>query len=551
MRKQYDDQHIDSMLRELGQIKAPRADMSELTVRMAAGQAVSVTKSPRPAGRRFNWQHAVVVAAALIFAVIVVVEPLLKKGGYISQPETALISQNNIYGNWEYAEYDSYVILTGYLPEMIGSTGIGAAGTQTTTQAAISHCAAALASRADPQPRDSFTGYMSADHEITIPDTIKNKPVVEISEDCITKFLQLYGGSWEQVSWNVSEYNEYFTYEEFQEQSNTGYSFHSCALYNKDKTTLYWSYFNASDVMSGENSFTVPKSVKKIYNGALCFTNGNPLVFEYDDVYFTVLNNMLFDKNLSRLIRVVDTHAEIMYYDVPISVMTIDPGAFMGVVNYNSLDGEYMSNPSNQSRGFGFSDIVVSLPDSIEEIPDYMFQGGYAGLQKTPEKLQRIGVRAFDSAFYAKMDKTLYITKGVSEIGVPAFPADGVRLEIAQDNQYFIIEDGALLTIDKNVLILFFGGHSFYGMVRYEVPDTVVHICYEAFVIGDLDSLNELYVPSTVNQIDDFAICIYRWERPFTIFGQEGSCIDQYVTDYLAFYNSINWYPLLRFQPVF
>ncbi len=206
-------------------------------------------------------------------------------------------------------------------------------------------------------------------------------------------------------------------------------------------------------------------------------------------------------------------NTELTAVTVPGSIKTVGDNAFSGCYKLERVIlGEGVKTVGDAAFNTYYcedSDIEypsslreVVLPDSIEYIGEAAFNDSkIEGELRLPESLRVIGNSAFA---YADISCVI-IGEEVSEIGSNAFMHCN-KLEkfiVSENNKHYLSDgDGVLFNKDKTVIVQY---PSVTEKAVYEIPETVEVVGSSCFY--SCRGLEEIIIPATVTEIEDFAIC--------------------------------------------
>ena len=272
---------------------------------------------------------------------------------------------------------------------------------------------------------------------------------------------------------------------------------------------------------NGPGTYTIPRTVTKIYEGALFAFLQEKIDIESGNKNFIIENNMIFTKDKTRLISCSNRNdSSVASYKVPNTVTKMDPGVFAGI--------------TTDKEGLNYlSTIPVELPDNLKEIPDFAFLFSLAVPVKIPESIERIGNYGIDAVTQYQQ---LEIPQNVKEIGIRAFSDLYMLpyLKINENNKWFTIENGVLYNKDKTELLCGAWNAFYYG---YQMPDTVRTIKSNALdlnllITADTDRI-DFVIPESVEFIGENAI-IFNGDKndSITVYGKAGSCAEDYIKKY-------------------
>ena len=234
----------------------------------------------------------------------------------------------------------------------------------------------------------------------------------------------------------------------------------------------------------------INKNVSYIANGSFSGCNGLESVsVDADNKFFRVIDSILYDYNLSRIMIVPKNISGKV--EIPEGIKNIDNGAF-----YNC---KYIEK--------------VIFSDTVESIGDDAFRDCILLNEVSfSNKLQTIGIMAFQNTNIENIE----LPDTVSSLGVYAF-ADCRNLSRVKlsDNMKVLTE--SLFAYDEKLSIVEFGqnieviGHAAFfhciGLVNCNLPESVKEIKESAF--DSCTNLQNIYIGKNVNTIGKgaFAVC--------------------------------------------
>ncbi len=447
----------------------------------------------------------------------------------ITSPENDVFTpRKGTNDNWDYMEYENHVILTDYhlTPTIHTLENVSDVAVNSNIISPMVYHTSNTPNTKQMLQTMSFkeSDYKNMNNDadediIRVPEEINNKPVIDIAEECFISLRNqtISEGFFELTSSIiVPEDSPYFTVEHPSERES------EVILYNKDKTTLFYSSVFSLDV------YELPNTVTRIYEGALVNTTASITLEEGNDS-FTIEDGLLITADRTRLITCADKYQA--SYIVPDTVTKLDMCAF-----YN------LGNPEGMI-------IPVELPEGLSEIPDGTFSAGLAYPTAIPESVETIGAYSIciDSKLMNNNCEPISITipQNVNNIGINAFYLSTINVTVDDSNQWYSIENNILYNKDKTELIL--GNDTSAFLNGYQIPDTVKVIRSKAirFVLGfgrDLPEHIKLVIPESVTIMEENAIEIIEIDEwMFTVYVNAGSCAEQYFK---------NWNYDVNFLPI-
>lgn len=203
--------------------------------------------------------------------------------------------------------------------------------------------------------------------------------------------------------------------------------------------------------------FNIPENVESIYVSFLSSSNLVKVNVDSNNKYFTSVDGILFDKNITRLIKYPEKR-DGSSYEVPNTVKTIDADAFISCKNLQT----------------------IVIADSVEKIGD--------------------------SAFYGSELKTINLGGGITNISnKPFYEAWNLTsINVITENDKYESENGILFNKGKTILIKC-PPVTMNGEV-YEIPNTVAEIGAQAFFTSHIKNV---IIPSSVKKIgnESFFAC--------------------------------------------
>lgn len=243
-------------------------------------------------------------------------------------------------------------------------------------------------------------------------------------------------------------------------------------------------------------TITIPKTIERIDENA--FTFRDVIEFKVDPVspYFTMKDNILYDKSFTKVIRACDDKIT-KTLDLPSTVKKIYPHAFSGQVHsdvaelvlpkglevigddaFSFFHVKTVVIPggikSIGARSFYRSHIEhLILEEGIETVDGHSAFDGFFKSIKLPKSLKRIEDGSF-SWFTNDNDPvlTVYIPENVEYIGQCAFRGDNARFIVSPSNPYYSSDEDALFNKDKTQLLHV----SLAAGKNYRVPASVTSI---------------------------------------------------------------------------
>lgn len=199
----------------------------------------------------------------------------------------------------------------------------------------------------------------------------------------------------------------------------------------------------------GVEEFNIPENVESIYASFLSSSNLVKVNVDSNNKYFTSVDGILFDKNITRLIKYPEKRGS-SSYEVPNTVNTIDANAFISCKNLQT----------------------IVIADSVEKIGD--------------------------SAFYDSSLQTIYLGGGITNINNKPFYGTWklTNINVITENDKYESENGVLFNKGKTILIKC-PPVTMNGEV-YEIPNTVVEIGPQSFYRSQIKNV---IIPSSVKKI--------------------------------------------------
>ena len=241
-----------------------------------------------------------------------------------------------------------------------------------------------------------------------------------------------------------------------------------------------------------------------------------------DNKDYSADNGVLYDKNKTKMLWYPRCRKEAKYI-VPASVTYIGQGAFNRCANLNKI--EFKNSVTIGEGAFerceNISDIIGA--ENIEDIASYelldtewarkqpegdVYLGkillGHAGEMQSNTCIQvKDGTKRIK--FVGNDDtsvSSVIIPSSVVDIASVAFgPCESLeKIEVAEINQYYTVEDGILFDSDKKTLKIYPRKKI---DTSYVIPDSVITIDIWAFAY--CTNLNNITIPNSVTKIDDEA----------------------------------------------
>lgn len=207
----------------------------------------------------------------------------------------------------------------------------------------------------------------------------------------------------------------------------------------------------------GVEEFNIPENVESIYASFLSSSNLVKVNVDSNNKYFTSVDGILFDKNITRLIKYPENR-DGNSYEVPNTVKTIDANAFISCKNLQT----------------------IVIADSVEKIGD--------------------------SAFYGSKLKTINLGGGITNINNKPFYGTWnlTNINVITENDKYESENGILFNKGKTILIkcppVTMNGET------YEIPNTVAEIGPQSFYGSQIKNV---IIPNSVKKIgsESFFAC--------------------------------------------
>ncbi len=255
---------------------------------------------------------------------------------------------------------------------------------------------------------------------------------------------------------------------------------------------------------SNITSIRIPVNVSSIGIGVF-YSCSKLQSFEVDsnNEFFTAVDGVLFDKNMSTLIKVPEGMV-LTSYEIPNSVVTISSSAFYNCKKITS----------------------INIPSGVTVIPSGAFEGCHALASiSIPQGVTSIGSTAFcncialrsidlpDSVTTIESLAFLYsglvsiaIPANVKSIGESAFGGNHhlESIDVDDDSTYYSSMDGVLFDKNKTVLLQYPSGKK---DTHYVIPDGVVSLGEEAFRYSEY--LVSVTIPNGITTIGEwmFSFC--------------------------------------------
>lgn len=203
--------------------------------------------------------------------------------------------------------------------------------------------------------------------------------------------------------------------------------------------------------------FNIPENVESIYVSFLSSSNLVKVNVDSNNKYFTSVDGILFDKNITRLIKYPEKR-DGSSYEVPNTVKTIDANAFISCKNLQT----------------------IVIADSVEKIGD--------------------------SAFYGSELKTINLGGGITNINNKPFYGTWklTNINVITENDKYESENGILFNKGKTILIKY--PPAIINGEVYEIPNTVVEIGPQSFYRSQIKNV---IIPNSVKKIgsESFFAC--------------------------------------------
>lgn len=203
--------------------------------------------------------------------------------------------------------------------------------------------------------------------------------------------------------------------------------------------------------------FNIPENVESIYVSFLSSSNLVKVNVDSNNKYFTSVDGILFDKNITRLIKYPEKR-DGSSYEVPNTVKTIDANAFISCKNLQT----------------------IVIADSVEKIGD--------------------------SAFYGSELKTINLGGGITNINNKPFYGTWklTNINVITENDKYESENGILFNKGKTILIKY--PPAIINGEVYEIPNTVVEIGPQSFYGSQIKNV---IIPNSVKKIgsESFFAC--------------------------------------------
>ncbi len=254
-------------------------------------------------------------------------------------------------------------------------------------------------------------------------------------------------------------------------------------------------------------SITIPNSVTFIgQNAFLECRSLDSINVNAENIVYSSIEGVLYNKNLSTLIRCPDTRTEIS--SIPTTVTTIGDWAFYGCINFESITIPN-SVETIGNRAFGLCNLTsVTIPNSVTSIGKRAFFGCYSLTSVTiPNSVTCIGDSAFNWCMHLD---SITIPHSVTFIGQNAFSGGVIKyIHVDPENTTYSSFDGALYNKNLSTLIQFplertetvtlpqsintIGDYAFKGsdITAIRIPNSITTIGFQSF--KDCTKLRQIY----------------------------------------------------------
>ena len=205
--------------------------------------------------------------------------------------------------------------------------------------------------------------------------------------------------------------------------------------------------------------FNIPASVEKIginpFHGCIDIK----LTIDPDNKYYTMDNNVLFDKNKKLLIAFFGQDRE--SYSVPEGVEEICPEAFSDSCTspiFDNFDDKDKTDDTGAMHYVGLK--KIKFPSSLKRIDNYAFYGirSFTELD-LPDSLEFIGANCFgrNIMYTDRSGMIIHIGPNVEYIGYSSFSSfSGLVFDVDKNNPYYSSVDGKLMNVNGTTEIEWF-----------------------------------------------------------------------------------------------
>lgn len=205
----------------------------------------------------------------------------------------------------------------------------------------------------------------------------------------------------------------------------------------------------------GVEEFNIPENVESIAATFISSSNLSRINVDSNNKYFTSVDGILFDKNITRLIKYPEKR-DGSSYEIPNTVKTIDANAFLSCKNLQT----------------------ITIADSVEGIGDSAFDGSEL--------------------------ETINLGGGITNINNKPFYGTWklTNINVITENDKYESENGILFNKGKTILIkcppVIMNGET------YEIPNTVAEIGPQSFYGSQIKNV---IIPSSVKKIGSESFC--------------------------------------------
>lgn len=257
-----------------------------------------------------------------------------------------------------------------------------------------------------------------------------------------------------------------------------------------------------------------------------------------DNNALTIIDNILYDKEVTRIYRQPGAQTLFDTYVVPETVKTIDPYAFsyskdyayIGSAFYESLWFAVKATTSVQN--YKFKEILIT--GNIETIGEFAFSYHH-NLQRVEFASSITSVVEFEPyAFYGCNNlNTVIMPKRLGDFDISSVFGACPQLKnliFAEGNDKYIIIDEVIYSADMTTLVKFLNEN----ITEYVVPEGVIKISASAFI--NTQTLTKITLPSTLLVIGDMAFYGCSNLTTYIFLGHKAPILETYIDQTYDYY---------------